>query len=125
MRLRIWLAALMIAAGALRFHRSTPVAEAAHDAGTGQDTSSLDDQVDLAVTVYNSDIALVRDVRELQLPRGGFDLRFMDIAATVNPATVHFRSLTQPSRVSVPEQNYEDDRLETANVPDNDTRTHR
>ena len=41
-----------------------------------------------------------------------FDLRFMDIAATVNPATVHFRSLTEPSRVNVLEQNYEYDLLE-------------
>jgi hypothetical protein len=112
MRLRIWLAALVIAAGVLGSRRTAPVAQASHDAGTGQDSSSLDDQVDLAVTVYNSDIALVRDVRELQLPRGGFDLRFMDIAATVNPATVHFRSLTEPSRVSVLEQNYEYDLLE-------------
>ncbi|HEY7441525.1 MAG TPA: hypothetical protein VH701_03820, partial [Vicinamibacterales bacterium] len=38
--------------------------------------------------------------------------RFMDIAATVNPATVHFRSLTEPSRVEVLEQNYEYDLLE-------------
>jgi len=111
MRLRIWLAALLIAAGALGSRTSTPVAQA-HDSAPDQGTSSLDDQVDLAVTVYNSDIALVRDVRELQLPRGGFDLRFMDIAATVNPATVHFRSLTEPSRVSVLEQNYEYDLLE-------------
>ena len=80
--------------------------------GAGQDSSTLDDQVELAVTVYNSDIALVRDVRDLQLPRGSFDLRFMDIAATVNPATVHFRSLTEPSRVNVLEQNYEYDLLE-------------
>jgi hypothetical protein len=36
----------------------------------------------------------------------------MDIAATVNPATVHFRSLSEPSRVSVLEQNYEYDLLE-------------
>ena len=36
----------------------------------------------------------------------------MDIAATVNPATVHFRSLTQPPRVHVVEQNYEYDLLE-------------
>ena len=36
----------------------------------------------------------------------------MDIAATVNPATVHFRSLTEPSRVGVVEQNYEYDLLE-------------
>ncbi|PYR33364.1 MAG: DUF4139 domain-containing protein [Acidobacteria bacterium] len=72
----------------------------------------MDDQLELAVTVYNSDIALVRDVRNLQLPRGTFDLHFMDIAATVNPATVHFRSLTEPTRVNVLEQNYEYDLLE-------------
>ena len=77
-----------------------------------QGSTTLDDQVDLNITVYNSDIALVRDVRTLELPRGTFDLSFMDIAATVNPATVHFRSLSEPSRVSVLEQNYEYDLLE-------------
>jgi hypothetical protein len=75
-------------------------------------TSTLDDQVELAVTVYNSEIALVRDVRSIDLARGTSDLHFMDIAATVNPATVHFRSLTEPARVSVLEQNYEYDLLE-------------
>jgi hypothetical protein len=75
-------------------------------------TSTLDDQAELAVTVYNSDLALVRDVRNVQLARGASDLHFMDIAATVNPATVHFRSLTEPGRVSVLEQNYEYDLLE-------------
>jgi hypothetical protein len=77
-----------------------------------QGVTTLDDQVDLSLTVYNSDIALVRDVRTIDLPRGTFDLNFMDIAATVNPATVHFRSLSEPSRVSVLEQNYEYDLLE-------------
>src|SRR5688572_54649 len=81
-------------------------------AAAAQGSTTLDDQVDLNVTVYNSDIALVRDVRNLELPRGTFDLSFMDIAATVNPATVHFRSLSEPSRVSVLEQNYEYDLLE-------------
>ena len=75
-------------------------------------TSTLDDQAELAVTVYNSDLALVRDVRNVQIGRGISDLHFMDIAATVNPATVHFRSLTEPARVSVLEQNYEYDLLE-------------
>ena len=87
---------------------STPVVAAAEQNGT----TTLDDQVELALTVYNSDIALVRDVRNLQLARGTSDLHFMDIAATVNPATVHFRSLTEPSRVSVLEQNYEYDLLD-------------
>src|SRR6186997_889085 len=91
-----------------------PVASPSAAPATAQDsaTTTLDDQVELAVTVYNSDIALVRDVRNLQLARGTSDLHFMDIAATVNPATVHFRSLTEPSRVSVLEQNYEYDLLE-------------
>jgi hypothetical protein len=78
----------------------------------GQHSTTLTDQIDLAVTVYNSDIALVRDVRNLKLPDGTFDLQFMDIAATVNPATVHFRSLTEPGALDVLEQNYEYDLLE-------------
>src|SRR6478735_8662229 len=64
-------------------------------------TTGIDDQSDLSLTVYNSDVALVRDVRNLVLPRGVGNLRFMDIAATINPATVHFRSITEPSQVSV------------------------
>ena len=74
--------------------------------------TTLTDQSDLSVTVYNSDIALIRDVRNLRIPTGSFDLQFMDIAATVNPATVHFRSLTQAAALGVLEQNYEYDLLE-------------
>jgi hypothetical protein len=40
----------------------------------------------------------------------------MDIAATVNPATVHFRSLTDPEKLGVIEQNYEYDLLEPAKL---------
>jgi hypothetical protein len=79
-------------------------------------TTSLGDQTDLAVTVYNSNIALVRDVRQLALPSGAFRLKFMDIAATVNPATVHFRSLNEPEKLGVIEQNYEYDLLEPAKL---------
>ncbi|HKS95294.1 MAG TPA: DUF4139 domain-containing protein [Terriglobia bacterium] len=75
------------------------------------ETSTVTDQKDLAVTVYNSNIALVRDVRQLRLPSGTFDLRFMDIAAQVNPATVHIVSLTAPKELTVLEQNYEYDLL--------------
>ena len=78
--------------------------------------SNLNDQTDLAVTVYNSNIALVRDLRQLSLPTGSFRLKLMDIAATINPATVHFRSLTEPDKLSVIEQNYEYDLLEPAKL---------
>lgn len=87
------------------------------EAGHAADQStSLNDQTDLNVTVYNSNIALVRDVRNLTLPTGTFRLKFMDIAATVNPATVHFRSLTDPDKLGVIEQNYEYDLLEPAKL---------
>ena len=93
-------------------------------AGTGapavtaapQDTAPVavgsDDQVDLAVTVYNSNVALVRDVREVSLQAGIAPLHLADIAAAVNPASVVFRSLTDPERLSVLEQNYQFDLLE-------------
>ena len=112
MSARFWFAALTIAlAASVPLHHTalSPVVRAAAQATA---TTTLDDQAELAVTVYNSDIALVRDVRSLQIARGTSDLHFMDIAATVNPATVHFRSLTEPSRVKVLEQNYEYDLLE-------------
>jgi hypothetical protein len=82
----------------------------------GAQSTTLNDQTDLNVTVYNSNIALVRDVRQLSLPSGAFSLKFADIAATVNPATVHFRSLTDPDKLSVIEQNYEYDLLEPAKL---------
>ena len=64
MRARYYFAALTVAALALTATRSVPTAAPVHS--TGQDTTTLDDQVDLNVTVYNSDIALVRDVRNVQ-----------------------------------------------------------
>ena len=122
MSARTYLASLAILGGALLMQpeaQPTLLAEpevidhAPLPEGGEQDlTTTLDDQSELAITVYNSDIALIRDVRNLQLARGTGNLRFMDIAATVNPATVHFRSITDPSRVRVLEQNYEYDLLE-------------
>ena len=106
------LAVIVIALGALVPVSHSSLAPVVRAAAQQAGTSTLDDQVELAVTVYNSEIALVRDVRNLDLSRGTSDLHFMDIAATVNPATVHFRSLSEPSRVRVLEQNYEYDLLE-------------
>jgi hypothetical protein len=113
MSARTWIAALGLAVGTFLLRPAAPAVSAEPEPVETQDqATTLDDQTELAITVYNSEIALIRDVRQLQLPRGTGSLRFMDIAATVNPATVHFRSLTEPSRVSVLEQNYEYDLLE-------------
>ncbi len=94
--------ALAIASAVVAAH--TPAdARGQHDSADAKNsaTTTLTDQSDLNVTVYNSNIALVRDVRNLTLPTGNFRLKFEDIAATVNPATVHFRSLTDPAAVGL------------------------
>jgi hypothetical protein len=92
----------------------------ARDAGPAQEksakadtaTTTEKDQTDLSVTVYNSNLALVRDVRQIHLQPGVFPLRFEDVAASIMPATVHFRSLTDPAKLGVVEQNYEYDLLD-------------
>ncbi len=115
MTARLWLAPLVLAVPVALlppFNRSAPPVALAAAAQSTPGSTTLEDQTELAVTIYNVDLALVRDVRSFQIPRGTSDLHFMDIAATVNPATVHFRSLTEPSRVGVLEQNYEYDLLD-------------
>src|SRR5690242_19832368 len=107
-------AAACFAAGRSHHHAGNQETESLR-AGNDQSTT-LSDQTDLAVTVYNSNIALVRDVRQLTVPNGLFRLKWMDIAATVNPATVHFRSLNEPEKLGVIEQNYEYDLLEPAKL---------
>src|SRR5215468_8711417 len=120
-RLILVLSAAALFGGALfaaERHRAYP-SEAAQEKearATGDQATSLADQTDLDLTVYNSNIALVRDVRQLSLPNGTFRLKLMDIAATVNPATVHFRSLNEPEKLGVIEQNYEYDLLEPAKL---------
>ncbi|HNZ19473.1 MAG TPA: DUF4139 domain-containing protein [Candidatus Hydrogenedentes bacterium] len=66
-------------------------------------------QTDIAVTAYNSGIALVRDVRKLDLPQGEVELKFMDVAQQIRPETVGLRSLAQAGSVVILEQNYEYD----------------
>jgi len=71
--------------------------------------TTIDDQVDVAVTAYTSGIALVRDARRLELPTGEIALRFSDVAQEIKPQTVSLRSLTSPGSVAILEQNYEFD----------------
>lgn len=74
-------------------------------------TSSASEQQSLSLTVYNSNIALVRDVRRLRLPTGNLELHFADVAAQIEPATVRVLSLTAPKQLTVLEQDYRYDLL--------------
>lgn len=99
-------------AGYLQKVHAAPAQKDAEVAKTPGLSTTEKDQVDLAVTVYNSNLALVRDVRQIHLSPGVFPLHFEDVAASINPATVHFRSLSEPAKLSVLEQNYEYDLLD-------------
>ena len=74
---------------------------------SGQTT--LEDQTDVAVTVYNNNRALVRDRRAIKMLPGESDLRFMDVAAKIMPETVSLRSINDPGALKILEQNYEFD----------------
>lgn len=68
---------------------------------------SFSQEVDL--TVYNQNLGLVKDRREIKLDKGVQKIEFMDVAAQIDPASVHFKSLTSPDKCSVLEQNFEYD----------------
>jgi hypothetical protein len=68
-------------------------------------------QKDVMVTIYNGNLGLVKDVREVRLPLGLGEAQFMDVAAQIDPTTVHLKSLTDPAGLKILEQNYEYDLL--------------
>lgn len=74
-------------------------------------TSTLKDQQEVAVTIYNSNIGLVKDTRLIDLKSGIHQLKFMDVAGKIDPTTVHIKSLINGSSLNVLEQNYEYDLL--------------
>ena len=73
--------------------------------------TNLNDQETVSITVYNSNVGLVKDVRRLTLPNGTTELKFGEVAAKIMPQTVHIKSLSDPSRLQILEQNYEYDLL--------------
>jgi len=63
----------------------------------------------VALTVYNQNFAVVKDVRTLKVPDKVSDIQFRDVAKRIDPTSVHFKSLTDPGGTTVLEQNYEFD----------------
>ncbi len=80
--------------------------------------SGLDDQTAVYVTVYNNNLGLIKDLRQVSLAFGQGELRFMDIAAHIMPQTVHVKSLNYPQGFTVLEQNYEYDLMNATKLLD-------
>ncbi|MDD5746299.1 MAG: DUF4139 domain-containing protein [Candidatus Omnitrophica bacterium] len=77
----------------------------------GEYKSTADQQKNIAVTIYNSNLGLIKDTRAVQLANGIQEVQFMDVASQINPVTVHIKSLSTPDKLTVLEQNYEYDLL--------------
>lgn len=69
--------------------------------------SSIEGQESLAVTIYNNDFAMVKDVRKINFDNGESFLYFTDVSSNIQTETVTFKALSDPSSVRVYEQNFE------------------
>ena len=84
---------------------------AAPMAGAAPARITAAEQRDVMITVYNGNLGLVKDVREVRLDAGLIETHFMDVAAQIDPTSVLLRSLTDPTGLKILEQNYEYDLL--------------
>jgi hypothetical protein len=61
------------------------------------------------VTVYNNNLALVHETRQMDLPKPVGVCSYRDVAAYIDPTSVHFKSVSNAAAVRVLEQNFEYD----------------
>ena len=80
-------------------------------ADPGERVSTLAEQQAVSVTIYNDNLALVRDERRLSVPKGVQQLALRDVSAQIDPTTAILHSLTSSGAVSVIEQNFNFDLL--------------
>ncbi len=73
--------------------------------------STLSDQQSVAVTIYNGDLALVKDTRRIKLNAGLNALALRDVSAQIRPETALLRSINAPGSLSLLEQNFDFDLL--------------
>ena len=73
--------------------------------------SGIEDQTALAVTIYNENLALVRDQRQVTLESGEVDLAIRDVSAQIRPETALLTSLQSGTKLALIEQNFDFDLL--------------
>ncbi len=89
-----------------------------HGIAAAPATSTLADQQAVEVTIYNSNLGLVKDTRRLQIPQGEGELKFKDVASGILPYTVQIQSTDPSGGLTVLEQNYEYDLMNSNKLLD-------
>lgn len=96
---KLWAAGMLLAAGVVQ------AADPAREANSG-----AVDREAVAVTVYNDDLALVKERRRVELPGGLVRLSLRDVAAQMRPETALLRAVSGPP-LHLVEQNFDFDLL--------------
>src|SRR5207244_4648575 len=73
--------------------------------------STLADQQSVAVTIYNENLALIKDTRRLTLDAGQNRLALREVSGRMRPETASLRSLSHPGALTLVEQNFDFDLL--------------
>lgn len=71
--------------------------------------TTLTAQEKIAITIYNQNLALVYEQRELSIPSGLNAISFPEVAAQIDPTSVQISVLNDPATCLIREQNYEYD----------------
>lgn len=80
-------------------------------ASQNEKLTTLADQREVAVTIYNENLALVKDSRKVKLDHGPNLVAWREISAQMRPETALLRSLSNPESLSLIEQNFDFDLL--------------
>lgn len=72
-------------------------------------SASIGNADESAITVYNQDLGLVKQVRTIDIKKDALPLRFTDVAAKLIPTSVHLRCLSGNKDFRILEQNFEYD----------------
>jgi hypothetical protein len=73
--------------------------------------STIADQHSVAVTIYNDNLALVKDARRVRLDRDLNQLAWREVSAQMRPETAQLRNLSNPAGFRLQEQNFDFDLL--------------
>jgi hypothetical protein len=78
--------------------------------------STLADQQSVAVTIYNENLALIKDLRRVTFEAGRNRLALREVSGRMRPETALLRSVSHPGSLSLLEQNFDFDLLTPAKL---------
>ncbi len=73
--------------------------------------TSQQDRQEISLTVYNKDLALIRDVRRVSLIKGLNRIAIREVSANIRPETAILTNISHPNSLSLLEQNFDYDLL--------------